>query len=195
MAASARRRFRAALICAALVALASCGHSGNPGATSGTTTKPSSSWSRPEAPPDPHTLLRAGATATATVPDSTLIFIESETDDAGTWKVRVASPDGTEQQVKIGVDGITVLVGPTRKSDSDADKAKRRARVQAAHLDFLAAMDKMLAAVPNGSVTKLDLGEHDSTTVWKADVWDTNLVEHKVTINADSGALLKNTQV
>jgi uncharacterized membrane protein YkoI len=184
-----------ACVCAALVALASCGHSGNPGATSGTATKPSSSWSRPDAPPDPQTLLRAGATAIATVPNSTLTFIESQTDDAGTWKVRVASPDGTEQQVKVGVDGMTVLVGPTPTSDSDAEKAKHRARVRAAHLDFLAATDKMLAAVPNGSVTKLDLGEDDGATVWKADVWDTDLVEHEVTINADSGALLKNTRV
>jgi hypothetical protein len=134
--------------------------------------------------------LRAGATALAKVPDATLVFIESETDDAGTWKIQVVTADGTDQQMKVGVDGFTVLVGPTH-----ADKAQHRANVQAARLDYRAAVDKMLAAVPNGSVTKLNLIEVNGATVWEADVWDTELVEHDVTINAVSGELEANKQV
>ncbi len=177
-----------------IAALTGCGHSGTPGATPTTTTS-HSSWERPDAPPDPRTLVRAGAAAVGQVPDSTLIFIESETDDTGTWKVLVVTPDGTEQEMKIGVDGITVMVGPTPTNDSDADKAEHRALVHAAHLDYQAAVGKMLAAVPNGSITKLSLVDTDNVTTWRADVWDTYLVDHIVTINAASGDLISNNQV
>jgi hypothetical protein len=179
----------------AALALPGCGNNGNLAATSTPTTTSATSWSRPETPPDPHTLLRAGANAVAKVPASTLIFIENLTDDEGTWKTQVVTPDGTEQQMKVGVDGYTVLVGPSPKNGSDADKAKRRATVQAARLDYRAAVDKMLAAVPSGSITELSLTDVDGTTVWEGHVWDIELVGHDVTINAASGELEANKQV
>ena len=67
--------------------------------------------------------------------------------------------------------------------------------MQAVRLDYRAAVDKMLAAVPSGSITGLDLGDNNGTTVWQADVWDLYIVEHKVTINAASGELIANKQV
>jgi hypothetical protein len=192
---SSRSWIRTASLSVVLVALAGCGHSGNPGATSAKTTTSSSSWSpAPAAPPDPQTLLHAGATALEKVPDSTLIFIQSDTADAGTWKIRVVVSDGTEQQLKIGADGITVLVGPTPRNDSETDKTKHRDLVQAAHLDYQAAVNKTLAAVPNGSITELKLDDKDGTVMWDADVYDTYLVEHKVEINAASGELAANKQ-
>jgi uncharacterized membrane protein YkoI len=194
MAAVARRSWvRTAFISAVIVALAACGHSGNRAATSATTTTPRASWSRPAAPPDPQTLLRAGAAAVAAVPNSTLTVIRSE--ESGTWKVLVATPDGTEQAMDMSSDGVTVMVGPTPKNENDADKAKDRARVQAAGLDYRAAVNKMLAIVLNGSITELSLGGTNGTTVWKADVWDSYVVEHKVTINAASGELIANKQI
>lgn len=140
-------------------------------------------------------MLRAAASAVAKVPDSTLTFIQDEADDAGTWKARVVTPDGNEQQVKVGSDGYAVLVGPNPRNDSDADKAKRRALVQGAHLDYQAAVNKILAAVPDGSITELNLDDKNGTTMWEAVVWDTNLVEHKVAINAMSGELAANNQM
>jgi hypothetical protein len=190
-----RLRTGTALVFIASLALCGCGTPGNPAATSTSTPTSSASWVRPSTPPDPHTLLRAGAAAVAKVPDSTLVFIESETDDEGTWKARVVTPDGTEQQLKVGVDGFTVLVGPTPKNDSDADKASRRAAVQAARLDYRSAVDKMLAAVPSGSITELNLVDANGTTMWEGHVWDTELVGHDVTINATSGELEANKQV
>lgn len=180
--------------------LSGCANSNKaaPASSLATSTSSGASWSRPTSPPDPQTLLRAAATAAAKTPDGTLTFIESETDDAGTWKVRLTSPDGTEQQLKIGVDGLTVLVGPTPNNDSTADKEKRRALLhgaQAAQLDYRSAVDKMLAAVPNGSITELKLTDANATTVWEAQVWDTYLVEHDVTVNAVSGDLVANKQV
>ena len=187
-------RFGAVVFVVAL-ALAGCGGSGRSSPSSSVSTSPSASWSRPDAPPDPHTLLRAGAVAVSQVPDSVLIFIESETNDVGTWKVRVVTPDGTEHQLKIDSDGESVLVGPTVTEDSDADKAKRRANVDGAHLDYRGAVDKVLGAVPNGSITELSLVDMNGTVVWDADVWDTELVEHDVTVDAASGAVTANRQV
>lgn len=146
--------------------------------------------SAPSAPPDPQTLLRAAATAVKKVPEGTLIFIQSQTDDAGTWKTHVVTPDGTEQQVKVGSDGYTVLVGPTPIKDSDADKAAHRDLIQAAHVDYQTAVNKMLAAVPDGSITTLRLESQRGTLMWDGDVWDTNLKGHKVEINAASGDLV-----
>lgn len=187
----------AAVVSIAVLGLAGCGSSTHPhpDATPSASSTASASWSRPDNPPDPRTLLQAGATALAQVPDSTLVFIASQTDDAGTWKVELVTADGTEQEAKIAVDGIAVLVGPTPRNDSDADKANRRDSVQAARLDYRAAVQQALGAVPNGSITELSLTELGGTAVWKADVWDTYLVEHQVTIDAATGDVTANKQV
>lgn len=154
-----------------MVALTGCGHSGNSAATSATGTTPRATWSRPSAPPDPRTLEHAAGTVVAAVPNSMLTFIRTE--QGGAWKVFVVTPAGTEQAMDAASDGGTVLVGPTPKGESDADKANNRFRVQAAHLDYRAAVDKLLAAVPNGSITELSLADSNGSTAWEADVWDT----------------------
>lgn len=187
-------RFGAGVVVVVL-ALAGCSGNSRSGATSVGSATPGASWSGPDAPPDPHTLVRAGDLAVSQVPHSVLIFIESQTSDAGTWKVRVVTRDGTERQLKIGSDGVAVLVSPTVTEDSDADKAKRRANVDGARLDYRAAVDKILAAVPNGSITGLSLLDMNGTVVWDADVWDTDLAERDVTIDAASGAVTANRQV
>jgi hypothetical protein len=173
--------------------LAACGHTG----TSSTPTAPSSvhkSWSPPpSAPPDPQSLLRAGATAVAQVAHSMLNFIETEQSQA--WRVRVVVPDGNEQQMDIGSDGMTVLVEPTPRNNSDAGTAARRARMAGAHLDYRAAVDKILQVVPSGSITYLSLADTSGATAWEADVWDTQLVEHKVVVDAATGAVLRNKQI
>ncbi|MEB3067675.1 PepSY domain-containing protein [[Mycobacterium] vasticus] len=186
-------RFGAVVIVATL-ALAGCSGAGRSDPTSAQTS-PSSAWSRPDAPPDPRTLMSAGDLAVAQVPDSVLIFIESQTNDAGTWKARVVTPDGVEHQLEIGSDATVVLVGPTATDDGDGDKAKRRANVDGAHLDYRAAVAKVLAALPNGSITELSLLDMNGTVVWDADVWDTDLVEHDVVVDAASGAVTANRQV
>lgn len=187
-------RFGAVVVVAAL-ALSGCGGDGRSGASSQESTAPKESWTRPDAPPDPHTLLRAGDLAVSQVPDSVLISIESQTSDAGTWKAGVVTPDGTEHQLKIGSDGGAVLVGPTVTEDSDADKAKRRANVDGTHLDYRGAVDRVLRAVPNGAITGLSLLDMNGTVVWDADVWDVELTEHDVTVDAASGTVTANRQV
>ncbi|OBI61557.1 hypothetical protein A5667_10810 [Mycolicibacterium fortuitum] len=136
-------------------------------------------------------LRRAGSTATAAVPGSTLISIETERD--GRWEVQVVTADGTEHEMDISSDGATVTMGPTAKSEGEADKAKHRERVQAAHVDYRAAADKILAEVPNGTITELNLDSNNGTTVWEADVTDSSQAKHEVTIDAGSGQVLHNT--
>lgn len=70
-----------------------------------------------------------------------------------THRVRVVAPDGTEQQMDVGSDGNTVLVGPSSRNNSAADTAARRARVMGAQQDHRAAVQKMLDIVRSGSIT------------------------------------------
>jgi len=182
-----------AFLLLAIAALAGCGHSGKPAATSGTSTSAGSHWSRPSAPPDPQTLLQAGALAVGKVPGGTLTSIRTQ--ETGSWRVHVVTADGTEQSMDVSSDGVTILVGPTPKNRSDADKAQNRALVQAATLNYRTAVEKFLATVPNGSITEMHLAETNGTTVWEAVVWDTYIVEHKITLNAASGDVIANKQV
>ncbi|WP_024440747.1 MULTISPECIES: PepSY domain-containing protein [unclassified Mycobacterium] len=187
-------RFGAVVIVAVLM-LSGCSGRGASGASSQEASAPEASWTRPDAPPDPQTLLRAGDLAIAQVPNSVLIFIESQTSDAGTWKAGVVTPDGTEHQVKVDSDGVSVLVGPDATDDSNADKAKRRANVAGTHLDYRSAVERVLRAVPNSSITELSLLDMNGTVIWEADVWDDNLAERDVNVDAATGAVTANRQV
>ncbi|WP_407685322.1 PepSY domain-containing protein [Mycobacterium sp. HUMS_1102779] len=182
-----------AFLLLAIAALAGCGHSGKPATTPGNSTSAGSHWSRPSAPPDPQTLLQAGAVAVTKVPGGTLTSIRTQ--ETGSWRVHVVTADGTEQSMDVSSDGVTILVGPTPMNRSDADKAQNRALVQAATVNYRTAVEKFLATVPNGSITEMQLAETNGATVWEADVWDTYIVEHKVTLNAASGDVIANKQV
>lgn len=136
-------------------------------------------------------LLRAGDTARAAVPGSTLISIETEHN--GLWEVQVVTPDGTEHEMDVSADGATVVTGPTVDREDEADRAKHRDRVQAAQLDFRAATDRVLAEVPGATVTELNLDSENGTTVWEADAIDASHAKHEVTIDAVSGQTLWKT--
>jgi hypothetical protein len=183
-----------ALVCVTIAWLAGCGRSVDTTATSTTTsTTPHATWTRPTAPPDPQTLLHAGSFAVAAVPNGKLTLIRSQ--DTGSWRVLVSTPDGTNQSMDVSSDGVTLMVGPTPTNESDADKAQNRARVQAARVDYRAAAEKILATIAGASISELSLGDNNGTTVWQAVAWDSYIVEHKVTIDAVSGDVIANKQV
>jgi hypothetical protein len=183
-----------ALVCVTIAWLAGCGRSVDTTATSTTTsTTPHATWTRPTAPPDPQTLLHAGSVAVAAVPNGKLTLIRSQ--DTGSWRVLVSTPDGTNQSMDVSSDGVTLMVGPTPTNESDADKAQNRARVQAARVDYRAAAEKILATIAGASISELSLGDNNGTTVWQAVAWDSYIVEHKVTIDAVSGDVIANKQV
>ena len=183
-----------ALVCVTIAWLAGCGRSVDTTATSTTTsTTPHATWTRPAAPPDPQTLLHAGSVAVAAVPNGRLTVIRSQ--DTGSWRVLVATADGTNQSMDVSSDGLTLMVGPTPTNESDADKAQNRARVQAARVDYRAAAEKILATIAGASISELSLGDSNGTTVWQAVAWDAYIVEHQVTIDAVSGDVTANKQV
>jgi hypothetical protein len=129
----------------------------------------------------------------AAVPNGKVTLIKSE--ETGSWRVLVATPDGANQSMEVDSGGSTLMVGPNPANDSDADKAQTRARLQAARLDYRAAAEKILATIAGASISELSLGDGNGTTVWQAVVWDTYIVEHKVTIDASSGDVIANKQV
>ncbi|MCV7029713.1 hypothetical protein [Mycobacterium sherrisii] len=185
------------VLCATIGWLAGCGHGGDSTATS-TLTSPSSTgvhttWTRPDAPPDPHNLIHAGSVALAAVPGGKLTSVKSQ--ETGSWRVLVATPDGTNQAMDVSSDGATLMVGPTPANQSDADKAETRALVQAARLDYRAAAEKILAIIAGASISALELDDSNGATVWQAVAWDTFIVEHQVTIDAATGNVIANKQL
>ncbi len=138
------------------------------------------------------TLVKAGQTALAQVSGSTLISIETERNGAA-WEVQLVTSDGTEQELELSADGTQVVAGPVTKNEDVADKTKHLDRVNAAKLDYAQAAQKMLSAVPNGTITELNLDSEQGTTVWEADVMDESNVKHSVQIDAASGEVLSNS--
>ncbi|WP_067177280.1 PepSY domain-containing protein [Microtetraspora niveoalba] len=133
-------------------------------------------------------LRQAAAAALRAVPGSTLISIETE-ENGRLWEAQVVDRDGTEHQMD--VESGRVVVGPTIKPEDAHDKAKHRARVAAAKLDYAAAADKILATVPGGRITELNLDTERGRTVWESDVITPDGVKHEVTVDAASGAVVR----
>ncbi|MFF1553258.1 PepSY domain-containing protein [Rhodococcus erythropolis] len=138
---------------------------------------------------DSRALERAAGTAVGAVPGSTVVSIETERD--GTWEVQVVTADGVEHEMDVSGDGADVVAGPVSDNEDEVDRAKHRARVQAARLDYAAAVDAILAAVPNGTITELNLDGENGVTVWEADVLDDSGVKREVTIDAATGQVLR----
>lgn len=186
-----------AVMCATIAWLAGCGHSGDSTATSSmaapSSTAVHTTWTRPDTPPDPHNLIHAGSVALGAVPGGKLTSIKSQ--ETGTWRVLVATPDGANQAMDVSSDGATLMVGPTPANQDDSDKAKTRALVHAARLDYRTAAEKILAIIAGASISELELEDSNGATVWQAVAWDTFIVEHQVTLDAVSGNVIANKQL
>ncbi len=141
---------------------------------------------------DADSLVQAGRTALAAVPDGTLTSIESERNGSA-WEVQVVTADGTEQELELSADGTEVVTGPVTKNEDIADKSKQLDRITSAELRYEEAADKILEAVPDGRITELDLDSENGATVWEADVLASEGIKHSVQIDAASGEVLSNT--
>lgn len=137
-------------------------------------------------------LVQAGRTALAAVPDGTLTSIESERNGSA-WEVQVVTADGTEQELELSADGTEVVTGPVTKNEDLADKSKQLDRISSAELRYEEAADKILEAVPDGRISELDLDSENGATVWEADVLASEGIKHSVQIDAASGEVLSNT--
>lgn len=183
---------RMAAAATAIVVVAACGSEQSPATstpveTGGTSAAPASGPSPAQPSANGNTaLLAAAETARGTVPDSTVISIETERNNTQ-WEVQVVTADGVEHEVEISADGAKVLSGPIAKPEDDKDAAKHRSRIQAAKLDFRAAVDAITKAV-DGRVTELNLDDRDGgTVVWEADVIDSANAVHEVSVDAATG--------
>jgi uncharacterized membrane protein YkoI len=161
----------------------------NPDKQDGTSAAPAPTQSPPQATAKGNTaLLAAAETARGTVPGSTVSSIETERDDTQ-WEVQVITTDGVEHEVEVSADGTQVLSGPLAKPEDAKDTAKHRSRIQAAKLDFRAAVDAVAKAV-DGRITELNLDDRDGTTVWEADVVDPANTLHEVSVDAATGSVV-----
>ncbi|SEG83100.1 Peptidase propeptide and YPEB domain-containing protein [Nonomuraea solani] len=141
------------------------------------------------ASPGPADLKAAAQAALAAVPGSRLISIETE-ENGTLWEVQVVGRDGTEHEMD--VQAGKVVRGPATEGEDAADKAKHRERVAAAKLDYAQAADKILAAVPEGRITELNLDGEAGRTVWESDVVTSNGVKREVAIDAATGTVTRN---
>ncbi|MEU5865829.1 MULTISPECIES: PepSY domain-containing protein [unclassified Nonomuraea] len=136
-------------------------------------------------------LKEAAKVAMAAVPGSKVVSVESE-ENGKIWQVEVVGSDGTEHQVD--VEAGKVVKGPTAKQEDEQEKAKMRARIDAAKLDYAQAADKIAAAVPEGRVTELKLETENGKTVWKSDVMTPDGTKHEVMVDAATGELTKKNE-
>ncbi|WP_022887378.1 PepSY domain-containing protein [Glaciibacter superstes] len=137
-------------------------------------------------------LLSAGERALTEVPDSTVTAIDSERNGT-VWEVHVVTSDGTEYEMDISADGSELVSGPTADADDAEDKAEHLNQVNAAAIDYREAAKRMLAAVPGGRITELELDSEHGKTVWEADVIDKSGAKHSIQIDAGDGSVLRDS--
>ena len=119
----------------------------------------------------------------------TVVSVEDEADGTE-WDVLVVLEDGTEQELHLAADG-TVLAGPSDDPTDPNEESRNRAQVAAAAVGLAGAHRRMLAAVPGGRVTAIELDEYQQAVVWRGDVLVKG-VRHDVRIDAVTGAVVLN---
>lgn len=129
------------------------------------------------------------ALAQREVGEGTVVSVEDESDGAE-WDVTVVLEDGTVREVHLDADG-TVLAGPSEDATDPNEQSGNRARVAAAAVGLAAAQKRMIAAVPGGRVTSIELDDYQDRVVWEGDVLSDG-VRHDVRIDAVNGAVVLN---
>lgn len=119
----------------------------------------------------------------------TVVAVQDEADGTE-WDVRLVLRDGTVQELHLANDG-TVLAGPSEDATDPNEQSRNRAQVAAAAVGLADAEQRMLAAVPGGSVTSIALDDYQQGVVWQGDVLAEG-VRHDVRIDAVNGAVVLN---
>ncbi|MDN5763560.1 MAG: PepSY domain-containing protein [Microlunatus sp.] len=137
------------------------------------------------------TVLKIGGAAEKAVPDSRLISLESE-QDGDVWEAQVVTPDGVEHEMDLSAADATVTSGPTKDEEDADDRAKHRRRLAEVSVDYRGAVKALGSAVPDGTITELDLDSWKDKTVWEADVYDPAGTKHEVKVDATTAEILAN---
>ncbi|MFG1965141.1 PepSY domain-containing protein [Nonomuraea sp. NPDC049028] len=138
-------------------------------------------------------LEEVGQAAMKAVPGSTLVSMETE-ENGGLWEVQVVDDKGVEHQMDVESDKAKVVSGPRAEDDENAgDKARYLDRVKAAKIDYAQAAAKILAAVPGGRITEINLDSHRDKIVWEVDVVPPNGSKQDMTVDATDGTVTKDS--
>ncbi|MBF8189205.1 PepSY domain-containing protein [Nonomuraea sp. K274] len=135
-------------------------------------------------------LRQAAQVALSAVPGTTLIAMETE-EGGSLWEVHVVREDGTEHQMDVR--SGKVVSGPTTEEEDAVEKSVHRERVREAKLNYAQAADKIMAAVPEGRITELNLDTERGRTVWESDIVTPNGARHEVAIDAATGDVTRNS--
>jgi uncharacterized membrane protein YkoI len=133
----------------------------------------------------------AAAAAVGAVDGSSLLTIETEPGRT-VWEATVVTDDGTEHEMLISTDDGDLVDGPTRKVEDAEDKAENRRRVAAAEVGYTAAAESVREAVPDATLTELNLDTFDDRIVaWEGDLHGDNGVRWSVKVDARTGDVLE----
>ena len=136
-------------------------------------------------------LEEAAAVAVKAVDDSSLLTIETAPGRT-IWEATVVTRDGTEHEMLIAMSDGSLVDGPTRKADDAEDKAENRALVDGAELDYEEAVRAISDVVGGAKLMELNLDTFDDRlTTWEGDLFPTDGIRYKVTIDAKSGEVLE----
>ncbi|WP_433518592.1 PepSY domain-containing protein [Nonomuraea sp. CA-143628] len=138
-------------------------------------------------------LEEVGQAAMKAVPGSTLVSMETE-ENGSLWEVQVVDDKGVEHQMDVESDKAKVVSGPRAEDDENAgDKARYLDRVKATKIDYAQAAAKVLAAVPGGRITEINLDSHRDKIVWEVDVVPPNGSKQDMTVDATDGTVTKDS--
>ncbi|MEV0349798.1 PepSY domain-containing protein [Nonomuraea sp. NPDC050680] len=138
-------------------------------------------------------LEEVGKAAMKAVPGSTLVSMETE-ENGNLWEVQVVDDKGIEHQMDLVSGTAKVVSGPRAEDDENADdKARYLDRIKSAKLDYAQAAAKVLAAVPGGRITEINLDSHRDKIVWEVDVVPPNGPKQNMTVDATDGAVTKDS--
>lgn len=161
----------------------------SPGATASESAAPSVT---PSAAGNADALVAAGRTALAAVSGTTLVSIETDTDDGTTvWEVTLVNGDGDEQDLDVSADGGDVVRTSALDRQDAGDRRENRALADGARLDVAQAVAALPDTVAGGTVSELKLDTDRGRVVWDAEVRDSSDREHEVTVDASSGDVIR----
>lgn len=132
----------------------------------------------------------AARTALAKAPGTSLLSIELESRES-VWEVSLAGSDGSETDVRVALDGESVVSGPTADPTDAEVRAENRRDLDAAKLSLADAVDAITKAQA-GRITELALDDENGRPVWEADVVDSAGAKHTVKIDSATGAVVAN---
>lgn len=138
-------------------------------------------------------LLSAARVAEGQVPGSKAAGVDLER-DLNQWEVKVIGPDGTSYQVMVSIDGENVVSEAKAQQESDSDRSEHLERLAGAELDLAGALDRLEQEFPGAAVEEISLDSDGGKVVWEIDLIDGAGAKQDVTLDAQTGELVKTEQ-